>query len=371
MDNKMKSIMHLSSGHMAKDNRIFYSELFTLINNGYRCYVVGINSKSFEKFHNIHIISVYQTGARRPSQLINAISNFLIAVKTKHCIYHFHDPILMPFCIILKLIGGKRIIYDIHDDYEASILDRFLHKPFLGRLISKLWWFFEKNISSVFDGIVVADRHLATKFQSMNPVSLGNYPRLDFTEAADISLEKTFNLIYVGRVNWERGVSKILDALDLIPHKDIRFHIIGECKDKTLLERIRSNERVIWHGRVAWTELHKYYTRSHLGLAVYQSIPSFQYSPGENSVKIIEYMAAGIPVICSNFSGLKTFVENAGYGLTVAPDNPEDISEKINFLYNHPELRKQLGQNGRNAFEMKYNWEHHEGKLIDLYERIL
>jgi len=377
LNNSKISCCQITSRHHLGDERILYRMAKSLAHFGFQSSLIAtfdkdntkINGKS-KKMHFILVKSNYTKNNLFLTLVYNLFVLISGAIKFRFHIIQFHDPDLIFFAPIFKLFG-KKVIYDVHDDYEASILDRFLHKPFLGRLISKSWWFFEKNLSKVFDGIVVADRHLATKFQNMNPVVLGNYPRKDFTEGADTSLEKTFNLIYVGGVNWERGVSKILDALDLISHEDIRFHIIGDCQDKALQERIKSNTRVIWHGRVAWTELHKYYTQSHVGLAVYQPIPSFQYCPGENSVKIIEYMAAGIPTICSNFPGLKTFVEEAGYGLTVQPDNPEEISEKINYLYNHPELRKQLGQNGRNAFAMKYNWEQHEGKLLNLYYRIL
>jgi glycosyltransferase involved in cell wall biosynthesis len=285
-------------------------------------------------------------------------------------VFQVHDPDLLLIAPIFKLMG-KRVVYDVHDDYEASIIVRVDRIPLLGQLLSKLWWFFERNISKVFDGIVVADRHLGAKFESFNPVILGNFPRLNFTAAADTSAETTFNIIYVGGVTQERGVDKILDALHFLPYDDIRFHVVGESSDKTLLDRLESNPRVVCHGRVAWTDLHKYYTRANIGIALYQPRPSFLYYPGENSVKIIEYMAAGIPVICSNFPGLKTFVEDAGYGLTVQPDNPAAIAEKIRFLYEHPDVGARMGQNGRRAFEMKYNWEKHEGKLIALYDRII
>lgn len=366
----MIKITHLTSGHRAIDNRIFFSEIFTLRDYGYDCDVVGLHPKPIEFFDNIKIIGINQTIVKRYTFLINAISVFWNALKIKCRVYHFHDPTLLIFCAVLGILGTS-IVYDVHDDYEASIMDRLDGIPLLGRLVSKFWWIFERNISRMFDGIVVADRHLAAKFEGLNPVILGNFPRLDFTPAADTSAETSFNIIYVGAVHWERGIDKVLDALELLPYEDVRFHVVGECLDKTLLERLKSNPRVVCHGRVAWTDLHKYYTRAHIGVSLYQPIPSFLYYPGENSVKIIEYMAAGIPVICSDFPGLKTFVEDAGYGLTVQPDNPAAIAEKVRYLYEHPDVGAQMGQNGRRVFEAEYNWEKHEGKLIALYKQIL
>jgi glycosyltransferase involved in cell wall biosynthesis len=366
----MIKIAHLTSNHKAIDNRIFFSEIFTLRNYGYDCEIVGLHAKSLEFIHNIRITGIKQRILQRYTFLINAISVFRNALKIKCKVYHFHDPILLPLCAVLRILGTS-IVYDVHDDYEASILTRLSEHVVVAQLLSKLWWFFERNISKMFDGIVVADRHLAAKFAGLNPVILGNFPRLDFTAAADTSAETKFNIIYVGGVDRIRGICKVLDALELLPYEDICCHVVGECRDKTLLELLKSNPRVVYHGRVAWTDLHKYYTRAHIGVALYQPVPSFVYCPGENSVKIIEYMAAGIPVICSDFPGLRTFVEDAGYGLTVHPDNPAAIAEKIRFLYENPDVGAQMGQKGRRAFEAEYNWEKHEDKLIALYGKIL
>ena len=358
------------------DERVLYRMALTLKNYDYDSSIIATFDKDDTKIKeqtnnlNLQLVGLGKRNSNLKDRLSHLLQLAIVAFKSKYRVIQFHDPDLLLIAPILKLLG-KRVVYDVHDDYEANILVRTNEKPLFGWLVSKLWWFFERNISKVFDGIVVADRHLAAKFEGLNPVILGNFPRLYFTAVADTSTETTFNIIYVGGVDRRRGIDKLLDALELLPYDDIRFHVVGECRDKMLLERLKSNPRVVCLGRVAWTDLHKYYTRAHVGIAFYQPIPSFLYYPGENSVKIIEYMAAGIPVICSDFPGLKTFVEDAGYGLTVQPDNPPAISEKIKFLYEHSDARKQMGQNGRRAFETEYNWEKHEGKLIALYMRIL
>jgi glycosyltransferase involved in cell wall biosynthesis len=365
------AVCQLTSAHLLEDERILHRMAWSLQRAGYESVVAGPNGYN-DIYEGIRLIVV--AGKRlKPGMLQRLKRLFQLphASALNHFrIFQFHDPDLLLIAPILKLFG-KRVVYDVHDDYEASILVRLDEIPMLGRPVSKLWWFFERNISRMFDGIVVADRHLAAKFEMLNPVILGNFPRLDFTPAADTFAEKTFNILYVGGVDRGRGIDKVLDALELLPYEDIRFHVVGECRDKTLLERLKSNPRVLCHGWVAWTDLHKYYTRAHVGVALYQPTPSFLYYPGENSVKIIEYMAAGIPVICSDFPGLRTFVEDDGCGLTIQPDNPAAIAEKIKFFYKHPGARKRMGQNGRLAFKTEYNWEKHEGKLIALYERIL
>ena len=369
-------ICQITSCHHLGDERILYRMALTLEKYNYDSTIIATYDKDDTKLKkqtnklNLVLVGLGNRNFSLTNRLNRLVRLTIATFKSNYKVIQFHDPDLLLTALFMKFLR-KRVIYDVHDDYEASIIVRLYEKPLLGWLISKLWRFFEHKISKMFDGIVVADRHLAAKFEGLNPVILGNFPRLNFTAAADTSAETTFNIIYVGGVNRERGVDKVLDALELLPYKDIRFHVVGECRDKALLERLKFNPRVICHGRVAWTDLHKYYTHAHVGVALYQPIPSFLYYPGENSVKIIEYMAASIPVVCSNFPGLRTFVEDAGYGLTVQPDNQAAIAEKIRFLYEHPDVGAQMGQNGRRAFEAEYNWEKHEGKLIALYMRIM
>lgn len=298
------------------------------------------------------------------------LSQILWALRSSVDLFQIHDPDLIPAGLILKLFS-RRVIYDVHDDYEASLKDRFRGKGWKANLVPALWWWFERNASRAFDGVVVADRHLAAKFEHCFPVVLGNYPRLDFTPAARAENEETFNLIYVGGVSRERGLGIALDALRLLPYDDVRLHIIGACRDGDLMSALRGEPRVVLHGRVPWTELHRYYIKAHVGLALYQPLESFLYYPGENAVKILEYMAAGIPVLCSNFPGLRVFVGDTGCGLLAQPDDAQDVACKIAALRQNVSLRRTMGETGRRLFEAEYNWEGNQGRLVELYERIL
>lgn len=363
-------VCHLTSSHRALDDRIFFREVLSLTNHGYRCTVVGIHPKAEEIIEGVKIYGIRAYRNRFEAYITHPIRALRRSFFTGATVFHFHDPTLLVAGLLLKL-AGKRVIYDVHDDYQSSVYDRLWRMPRLAELAANLWWPLELIISSMFDGIIVADRYLATRFNKLNPTILGNFPRRDFTTPADSSHEKTFNIIYVGGIQEARGLGKVLDAMECIPDHPIRFHVIGDGRDPKLLQRLKCNSRVVLHGRVPWTNLHAYYRRAHVGVALYQPRRSFLYYPGENAVKILEYMAAGIPVLCSNFEGLKEFVEKAGVGLTVQPDDPKAIAEKILYLYHNPELRQALGHSGRRAFEEKYNWEKHEHKLIRLYKRVL
>ena len=88
-------------------------------------------------------------------------------------------------------------------------------------------------------------------------------------------------------------------------------------------------------------------------------------------VKMFEYMAAGIPVIASNFPLWKVIVDGAQCGLCVDPLDPKAIGEAIQYLVDHPDEAEKMGKNGRLAVEEKYNWLIEEQKLLQIYENLL
>ena len=87
-------------------------------------------------------------------------------------------------------------------------------------------------------------------------------------------------------------------------------------------------------------------------------------------VKMFEYMAAGLPVIASNFALWKQIIEGNQCGLCVDPLNPKAIAEAIDYLVTHPEEAEKMGLNGQRAVQELYNWGNEERKLIQLYESL-
>jgi glycosyltransferase involved in cell wall biosynthesis len=75
----------------------------------------------------------------------------------------------------------------------------------------------------------------------------------------------------------------------------------------------------------------------------------------------------GVPVI----TNIATEVVNETQcGMIVDYDNIDQMKEAIVKLRDNPELRKKLGENGREAFLRKYNWSAMEQILYGVYEQL-
>jgi len=71
----------------------------------------------------------------------------------------------------------------------------------------------------------------------------------------------------------------------------------------------------------------------------------------------VEAMGCGLPVIASRIGGLAWVVEHQRTGLLCRPGDAQDLLRQCQILLEDPELRRQLGQQGRRKFERDFTWE--------------
>jgi len=365
------SVVQLTSRHRLDDNRILNLMAESLARAGFRTLVLGPGHMP-ERRSDVELRPrpTLRPGVRA-GQLGRMWSVLVGAMESRAAIIQFHDPDLLPIGVVLRAFG-RRVIFDVHDDYRAALLTRLRRWRVLASVVAGCWHLIEMAAARIMNGVIVADRHLAERFASVHPVVLGNYPTLDFIPSQlvhHVGERETFNLLYVGGVSRERGLAVALEALGSLPG-DVRLNVIGVGTDDELNRQLASNERVVLHGRVAWQELHLHYQTADVGLALYQPLPTFQYCPGENAVKVIEYMAAGIPIVTADFPGLRRFVQESGAGLCVQSDDAAAVVDAVMSLYRDRSRARTLGLRGRALFEEKYNWDAHEHALVALYARL-
>jgi glycosyltransferase involved in cell wall biosynthesis len=79
-------------------------------------------------------------------------------------------------------------------------------------------------------------------------------------------------------------------------------------------------------------------------------------------------MACGLPVIASDFPSISAIVDDAKCGLLVDPR--ADLSETIKtieFWWQNSAIPQSLGEGGRKAILLKFNWEYQSNCLVKLY----
>jgi glycosyltransferase involved in cell wall biosynthesis len=84
-------------------------------------------------------------------------------------------------------------------------------------------------------------------------------------------------------------------------------------------------------------------------------------------------MAMGLPVIVARMDTSldQEIIDNNNCGLAVEPLNPYELAKAIEYLIANPDVRKEMGKNGRKAVLEKYSWEQESRKLLGLYANML
>jgi len=87
-------------------------------------------------------------------------------------------------------------------------------------------------------------------------------------------------------------------------------------------------------------------------------------------LKIYEYGACGKAIVTSRLPGLE-FIEQYETGVLVQPDNAEELAAAIIKLLREPELRRQMGENGRKYVVKNHSWESVAKRVAEVCEQTL
>ena len=117
-------------------------------------------------------------------------------------------------------------------------------------------------------------------------------------------------------------------------------------------------------GKINRQEVNELYGSARAGMVIYQ--PADNHYDAQ-PIKMFEFMAAGLPVVASNFPLWKEIVEGNACGICVNPQDADEVRTACMNLLNDPKKAQEMGLRGREAVETKYSWMSEEKKLVDLY----
>ena len=87
-------------------------------------------------------------------------------------------------------------------------------------------------------------------------------------------------------------------------------------------------------------------------------------------IKMFEYMAAGLPVVASDFPVYREILHDGACGLLIAPADPLALARAIEWIFAHPNEAQAMGEQGRRRVSTLYTWTAERKKLFDLYRRL-
>ena len=157
--------------------------------------------------------------------------------------------------------------------------------------------------------------------------------------------QKTFKLIYIGRITESKGLHLLTEAVKKIDGSLICLSIYGAPAEEKYLEELKAatvlNKNIFWKGSMEPKDVIAEISR-HDCLCVPSVI--CEMSP----LVIQEAFAANIPVLASNVYGNAEQIEDGKNGWLFKFNDSNDLSEKISSLVQNPSLlseaKKNIGQ---------------------------
>ena len=368
----------IMTSHRWDDPRIFYKQALSLAPR-YRVelHAPGAGMPFIKEGVKVFPLPRYSKPYYRP---INWLRLLYRGFCTRAEIIHLHDPELLPVGYLLKMLAGKKIIYDVHEDFAATLekkpwLPACFRNP-LARSLGRAEKWFARRV----DALVLAEAYYSELFTDgkVQKVGIYNYPLVNLApEPQKTGTDPVIKLVYAGGITKPRGAVQMIRALKLVDwqSKDYHLNLIGPCQPPALKEELLAlaaelgvADKISFAGLIPLTEVYKYYSSADIGLALLHPEKNYVRSL---ATKIFEYMSAGLPVLASDFPDWTGLVEGNGCGYNVHPLDEQAIAQRLEELLNNPNLCREMGLNGYRAFINKYNWQLEEIKLLSLYEKLL
>ena len=373
-DHSIRRVAHLTSVHDYRDHRIFFKECRTLAEAGLAVTLIAPgNADAVIDGVRIRVVSPYRNRTERMTRTVWGV--YRAAARENADLYHFHDPELIFVGLLLKL-RGKRVIYDVHEDMTRTMLrKRWLPAPLIPLLpiLARAIGIVESMAIRIFDATVLVIPMNERGFPSNKCVLVRNFPLArEFPPTVRPYHGRPPLAAYVGGIGAGRGAKDMVIAMSLIPMDlEARLALAGWFQPPELESELRALpgfDRIDLLGDRSRDDVAKLLSEARIGLCVLHPVPGY---PESYPVKLFEYMAAGIPVIASDFPVWRAIVEGAGCGMLVEPGQPAALAASLTFLLQNQEAAEAMGERGRRAMVDRYHWGPEGRRLVALYDRLL
>lgn len=173
-------------------------------------------------------------------------------------------------------------------------------------------------------------------------------------------------LLFVGRINWKKGLDRLITALPSVP--DCQLVVAGNDEEhyqpelEALTFRMGVRERVSFVGPIYGEDKASLFRR-----ALLLVLPSYSENFGN---VVLEAMAAACPVAVTAEVGAAEIVRESGAGAVLDGD-PAKLGAGIRSLIADPIALKRMGEKGREFVSQRCTWKAVSLQMEDAYRQAI
>lgn len=361
MSVKCKKILHV--GEYVNGGVATYLKTITNtddVNSSFEQYVVMSNFKSIHdlKIPPEHIF--YYKYKRSLLGVISAIYQiYKVIMMLKPDIIYCHSTWAGLFVRLPRFVikYKSKIIYNAHG--WSFLMDVSKYKKLIYGCIEKILSYKTDVIINVSKNEYNEALHyMIPKYKMV--VIYNGISRIIRKGSIDCFDKNKINVLFVGRLDRQKGFDILKEQFDKIKRNDICLHVVGGHVVDDEIRVEFKNKNVVMHGWVRHEDLSNYYYSSDVVI-----MPSRWEAFG---LVAIESMKYGRPLIVSNKGALPELVHNGENGYIFDIENPAEL---YNILINlGKKSLHDMRDKSRTEYLKKYTKEKMMVKLYDIYEKL-
>ncbi|WP_289032203.1 glycosyltransferase family 4 protein [uncultured Paraglaciecola sp.] len=391
---KKKKILIIVENLPSPFDRRVWQEATTLVDNGHQVSIICPTGKGYDKkYEVIDGIHIYRHNL--PFEADGALGylaeysvalfwefylSFKVLFTRGFDVIHGCNPPDLIFLVggFFKLFG-KKFVFDHHDINPELYEAKFDRRD----IFYKMMVLFEKLTFKTANMSIATNesyKKIAIERGGMNSDKvhiIRSGPKLDrlkiIPPVEALKKGKDYLVGYVGVIGKQEGVDHLLRAVSYIvteqKRHDVHFIIVGSGTELDALKKyakeLSIEDYVTFTGRVPDQDL-----LESLNTADVCVNPDIANEMNDKSTmnKIMEYMALAKPIVQYDLIEGRFSAQKAS--LYAEKNNEKDLADKILYLLDNPELRKEMGEFGRNRVVNELEWEYEAPKLIAAYDSL-
>lgn len=309
-------------------------------------------------------------GLRQNGHMVSTLSETNISVKKYFSLgrkflanKETYDAVIIGYTLphfvpLIRLLTIKKIVFNaIASQYEANVISRNIYGSH--PLMTFKWWivdFISFHLSSkillesnaqidfVHNLFLVPRRNLVRSWVSVDENI--------FFRDSSIKKYSEFTVLFRGRFLPESGIDTIIKAAKILEDKGVNFLIIGHgflyrTVNKLMRELHPQNVTKI-EEFLSCDELREKMLACHLSLGQLADHPRLARTL---PFKLYESLALGLPYLTGIGTGVLELVKDGETCITVTPNDPIELAEKILLLKKNPKMLLKIGEQGYRLYQ--------------------
>lgn len=276
----------------------------------------------------------------------------------------------LPANYLVSRIKRIPLVYDSHEYFTGvpELQDR--------KIVKGIWKWIEKRIFPNLKYIYTVSQSIADLYKEeynrevkvvrnlsleWKPVNKPSRSELGIAEG------KRILILQGSGINIERGGEEAVEAMLYVENAILLIIGEGDVIDqlKKSVDQMDLIEKILFINKMPYAKLLEYTSLGDVGLTLDKDTNlNYRYSLPN---KLFDYIQARVPVLASKLVEVEKIIRNYEIGELIDSHEPKHIAEKINFMLDSKDKRREWKKNLEQAAE-ELCWENEEGKLIEIFE---